>query len=255
MKRVLLGLALGIAPSSGAIAQSPVAAPPDSLRASIAGIVRDSLGIPVDGASVMITPGGMIFRTDSAGRFLARNVTVGPLTVSVRKLGLSPLQTRFTGQPGVELTLDLVMQRLPRMLAEVEILAEQNRQCARRSLEGILCRREVGRGAFMNRQDILATNVVFPWLVLRDQPGFRQNLNGNPTRVESIEGWRCITTLVDGRQPSRIDPIPRVRDMFAVEVYQRDEYPPEFQQWRGVPACTLVVFWSMRVGRQSMRDP
>lgn len=248
----MLGLALGIAPSAGAIAQSPAAAP-DSLRASINGKVRDSLGIAVDGASVMISPGGIIFRTDSAGRFLARNVPVGPLTISVRKLGFSPLQTRFTGQPGVELTLDLVMQRLPRMLAEVEVRAEQNRQCARRSLEGILCRREVGRGALMNRQDILATNAIFPWLVLRDQPGFRQNLNGDPRRVESIERWRCITTLVDGRQPSAIDPIPRVRDMFAVEVYKPDEYPPEYQHWGGIPRCTLVVFWSMRVGRQAMR--
>jgi hypothetical protein len=65
---------------------------------------------------------------------------------------------------------------------------------------------------------------------------------------------RCIHTLVDGRQLSRIDPIPRVRDMFAVEVYQPDEAPLEYQRWvwRGVP-CTLVVFWSNRVGRQTVR--
>lgn len=253
MKWILLGLALGTTPRFGVVAQSPAIAPADSLRAGINGTVRDSLGMAVDGASVMISPGGLIFRTDSAGRFLARNVPVGPLTVSVRKLGFSPLLTRFNSQPGVELTLDLMMQRLPRMLADVEVRAEQNRQCARRSLEGILCRREVGRGAFMNRQDILAAKVDFPWLVLRDQPGFRQNLNGDPRTVESIERWRCITTLVDGRQPSVIDPLPRVRDMFAVEVYRDDEYPPEYRHWREKTPCTLVVFWSMRVGRQAMR--
>ena len=125
----------------------------DSLRSSITGTVRDSLGFPVIGASVLITPGGFIYRTDSAGKFDARNIPAGALAIGLRKLGFSPLQSRVNLHVGNDLALDLVMQRLPQMLAEVEVKAE--RQCPRYSLEGILCRREQGYGYFMNRQEIL----------------------------------------------------------------------------------------------------
>jgi hypothetical protein len=50
-----------------AVAQIAPASAQDSLRSSIAGTVRDSLGFPVTGASVLIMPGGVITRTDSAG--------------------------------------------------------------------------------------------------------------------------------------------------------------------------------------------
>lgn len=73
------------------------------------------------------------------------------------------------------------MTRLPHFLAEVEIKVE--RECPRFSVEGILCRRESGMGFFMNRQEILAKGMEYPMLVLRDVPGFRQNLNGNPRTV------------------------------------------------------------------------
>ena len=257
MNRTLLTLLISLA-IRGALAQgqAPVQGA-DSLRSVLSGTVRDSLGFPVTGASVMITPGSLIYRTDSAGRFVARGVPAGRLGIMVRRLGFSPLQSQTTMHVGMELTMDLVMRRLPQVLAEVEVRAEQDRQCPRYSLEGVLCRREVGHGQFMNRQDIVATKAIFPWLVLRDMPGFRQNLNGDPRTIESITGWRCIQPVVDGRLPSAIDRIPRVRDMFAVEVYQPNEVPPEYQHlfWRGEAQCTLVVFWTNRVGRQKLRSP
>lgn len=63
-------------------------------------------------------------------------------------------------------------------------------------------------------------------------------------------------TLYDGRPPSVVDRIPRVRDMFAVAVYEPDEAPPEYQQWvwRGAYRCKLVIYWSNRVGREAIRS-
>ncbi len=256
MYRTILALLLAVVRATGAQAPPP-AQGPDTTRAVIQGSVRDSLGIAIDGASVLVRPGGLIFRTDSAGRFVARGIPVGNLSLTVRRLGLSPLESQVTVHPGTTVTVDLVMRRLPQVLAQVEINAAQNRQCPRFSLDGILCRREVGKGQFMNREEIVATGAIFPQHVLRDLPGFRVNLNGDPRRIESIAGWRCMEFLVDGRPPSRIDPVPRVRDMFAVEVYQPDEAPPEYRQWvwRGAYPCTLVIFWSSRVGRQANRVP
>lgn len=242
-----------------AIAQRPVAEVPDSLRSSIAGTVRDSLGSPVVGASILITPGGHIYRTDSAGKFNARNIAPGALTIGVRRLGFSPLQSRVNLHVSVELALDLVMQRLPQLLAEVEIRAD--RQCARYSLEGILCRRERGSGFFMNRQEVLAASkdIYFPNLVLRDAPGFRQNLKGSATTVESIVGWRCWQKIVDGGVPGA-GPIYRPGDIYAVEIYQPPNIPLEYRShyWGWNPKgkyrqpCTLVVMWSMREAQRQL---
>jgi len=201
--RVFLRLFLAAVQPWTAFAQVPDSTQADTLRSSITGTVRDSLGFPVTGASVLITPGGMIYRTDSAGSFDARNIAPGALTIGVRKLGFSPLQSRVSLHIGVDLALDLVMQRLPQMLAEVEVRTQ--RQCSRYALDGILCRLEAGQGHFMNRQQVLAASkdVYFPNLVLRDAPGFRQNLNGNPTTVESIVvgGAGAGSLMVGTREP------------------------------------------------------
>lgn len=257
MRRLLVVVALIGLPAARASAQQepPIERPPDSLASTLEGTVRDSLGIPIIGVSVILTPGSLIFSTDSAGRFRARGVPVGPVRVLARRLGLSPIDTTVIVPVSTVISLDLRMRRFPQLMDAVVIRAEQDRQCPRFSLEGIMCRRETGRGVFLNRLDILATEAVFPFLVLRDVPGFRQNLNGDPRTVESTVGWRCYTYIVDGRQPSPIDPVPRVKDMFAVEVYQPGEVPPEYRHWywRGTYPCTLVVFWSNRVARQKVR--
>lgn len=259
MIRILLSLSLTAVGPLTAVAQSQRPETPDSLRSSITGMVRDSLGLPVAGASVLITPGGLIFRTDTAGRFNAREVAPGALTIGVRKLGFSPLRSQVSLHVGTDLALDLVMQRLPQMLAEVEIRGE--RQCPRFSVEGILCRREAGTGFFMNRQEILAKDVEFPMLVLRDAPGFRQNLNGNPTTVESTVGWRCIVRILDGGFPYSYNPIQRVKDLYAVEVYQPPDIPLEYRHWywgtsgrrKYSTPCTLVVMWSMQEAQRDLR--
>lgn len=245
------------------MAQTPATQAPDSLRSSIAGTVRDSLGFPVIAASVFITPGGHIYRTDSTGKFGARNIPPGDLTVSIRKLGFSPLQSRVNLHVGVDLALDLVMTRLPQMLAEVEVKAE--RQCQRYSLEGILCRREQFSGFFMNRQEILekAKEVLYTDLLLRDAPGFRQNLNGDPRYVESIVGWRCVRRIVDGGFPYRYNAVPNPKDVYAIEVYQPPNIPLEYQHWYWMPIkvgrqtqpapCTLVVMWTMTEAQRQLK--
>jgi hypothetical protein len=261
VRRFFVVLMLGAAAiPMAAAAQDPTAAPSDSLRSSITGTVRDSLGVPVTGASILITPGGLIYRTDSLGMFRARNIQPGALTVLVRKLGFSALQSRLNLHIGADLALDLVMQRLPQMLAEVEIKAE--RQCSRYSLDGVLCRREQGSGHFMNRQDVLAASkdIYFPNLVLRDAPGFRQNLNGSATTVESIVGWRCWVKIVDGGFPGATRNIYRPKDIYAVEIYQPPAIPPEYRHhyWGGKSGkhsapCTLVVMWSMTEAQRQLK--
>lgn len=116
-------------------------------------------------------------------------------------------------------------------------------------------------GFFMNRQEILAKNVEWPMLVLRDVPGFRQNLNGNPRTVESTVGWRCIVRISDGGFPYWAPPIYKASDLYAVEVYQPPDIPPEYQHWYWGRArngkystpCTLVVRWSMQEAQRYLQ--
>jgi hypothetical protein len=246
-----------------AAAQNAPATTVDSLRSSITGTVRDSLGLPVAGASVLIMPGGVITRTDSAGRFTAREVQVGALTIGLRKLGFEPLQSRVNLHIGSDLVVDLVMQRLPQMLAEVEVKAE--RQCPRFRFEGILCRQEAGQGFYMNRQEILekSKDIHFARLLLRDAPGFRRNLNGNPNTVESITGWRCIRWIFDGGFPYSVAPIVRPKEVYAIEVYQPPDIPLEYrhQYWGTMKAgrstqsvpCTLVVMWTVSEAQKGLK--
>lgn len=261
MRKGLVFLLLVAGRPSGGHAQSRAAEAPDSLRSSILGTVRDSLGIPVVGASVLITPGGLIFRTDSAGRFHARGAPVGPVTIGVRRLGFVPLRSQVDVPVGSELVLDLRMQRLPQMLAEVQVTAQ--RECPRFDIEGILCRREVGTGLFINRQEVLekSQGVYFPALVLRDVPGFRQNLNGSGTTVEAIVGWRCWKLVIDGGFVAGSNPIRRPQDIYAIEVYQPPDIPPEYSHYtwgksnprqKYSTPCTVVVMWSMREAQRSL---
>jgi hypothetical protein len=258
----MLSLILATGVPMAASPQSLSSANPDSLQASILGSVHDSLGFPVVGASVLLAPSGLIFRTDSAGRFHARDIPGGHVTINVRRLGFSPLQSQVSVHFGTELVLDLRMQRLPQMLAEVEIRA--GRECPRFAIEGILCRREVGNGFFMNRQEVLTKSegIYFPALLLRDAPGFRQNLNGNPTTVESIVGWRCYSVIYDGGFPGSGRAIRRPQDVYAIEVYQPPDIPPEYSHWtwgksrlkqKYSTPCTVVVMWSMREAQRGLR--
>lgn len=104
-------------------------------------------------------------------------------------------------------------------------------------------------------------NVEHTMLILKDAPGFRQNLNGDPRSVESIVGWRCIVRIVDGGFPYSYDAVPRPKDVYAVEVYQPPDIPPEYRHWywdrnrrgRYFQPCTLVVMWSMQEAQRDLR--
>jgi hypothetical protein len=45
-----------------------------------------------------------------------------------------------------------------------------------------------------------------------------------------------------------------VKDLFAIEVYQPSDVPPEYQHlnWQGKP-CTLVMMWSMGEAQRQLR--
>lgn len=224
----------------------------DSVRTAIRGTVRDSLGFPAAGASVMLTPGTRMTRVDTAGQFILRDVAPGSSMLRVRRLGFASKDTVIYLGTGASIDLALVMQRLPQRLDTVRVA--ESRQCARFTIEGVLCRRGTAAGLFLNQEDIKAKKPTYVGDVLGGEPGFRlTNVRSRFMRtmmvrdVVSTVGWRCIKRLVNGQPMSVSNPEPRVKDLFAVEVYQPDEAPPEYQSWvwQGSYPCTLVVYWTV----------
>lgn len=252
----ILAAAILLGGSRG-VAQTPATPPAqdttDSVTGRLSGTVRDSLGFPVSGATLIVFPGGQIIRTSDSGSFDTRRIRVGPVKLEVRRLGFAPVDTATTIQIDVENVMNLVMRRIPQQLAEVVVKGD--RQCGRYTLEGILCRREVGRGHFISYEEILAKKPVYLGDIMKDEPGFRVFVTKTGRSFQSVTDWRCVKTLVNGDEVKPTNPAPLPKEVFAVEVYQRGEYPPEYQHWpwRGKVPCTLVVFWTKRVIPRGLR--
>lgn len=257
--RLLASLALTVSALT-LPAQSRARPAADSHRSSIRGIVRDSLGSPVDGASVSITPGGSTYRTDDSGTFVARRLPSGRVTISVRRLGFAPIRSSASLKAGNELTLNLLMRRLPQLLPEVKI---SENECPRFAIEGILCRRKRGVGVFMNREEIQEKRegIQLVNLLLRG-PVSPPDSGGSPTVAESTLGSSCWGLIVDGGYPISSRPIRSAQEVYAIEVFRPPDIPPEFEHWtrslpgqNGATPCAIVVMWSMREAQRSVRPP
>jgi hypothetical protein len=250
---------LSLAHTVGALtlsAQSRTRPAAVSHTALIRGIVRDSIGFPVDGATVVIAPGGAAYRTDTSGMFIARRLPAGRLTISVRRLGFAPLRSSALLKAGDEVRINLVMRRLPQLLPEVKIAENE---CQRFAIEGIQCRRKRGAGVFMNREEVRAnTNLVN--LLLKVVSGFQPDSGESAMGTQSPLGASCWGLIVDGGFPISSRPIRGVEEVYAIEVFHPPDFPPEFEHWartlpgrNGETPCALVVMWSMAEAQRSLR--
>src|SRR5437016_4319014 len=77
-----------------------------SAGATITGVVRDSLGVPVAGAEVVATSAHRT-RSDSAGRFRLDGLASGGYTVRARKLGYEPAE--WTAEVGRTSRFDITL--------------------------------------------------------------------------------------------------------------------------------------------------
>ncbi len=256
MIRLLLSLVLTAVGAVPLFAQTRSRPAADVPRTSIRATVRDSLGSPVDGALVGITPGGATYRTDSSGMFVARGLPSGRLTISVRRLGFAPIRYSASLRAGDELTLNLAMRRLPQLLPEVKIAENE---CPRFAIEGIQCRRKRRAGVFMDREAVQANRHLVN-LLLKDVPGFRPDTSESAMVPQSPLGASCWELIVDGGFPISSRPIRGVEEIYSIEVFHPPDFPPEFEHWArpsagegGETPCAIVVMWSMSEAQRSLR--
>lgn len=99
------------------------AGPPATVALNIlTGIVRDSLGHPIPGATVKLTPGRFAVATDKNGLFAFKDVPTGSYTLSITSVGFQSLQMDIEVNENTKAsTLFLVLKEAISSLGEVTV--------------------------------------------------------------------------------------------------------------------------------------
>ncbi|MEO6443820.1 MAG: carboxypeptidase regulatory-like domain-containing protein [Gemmatimonadaceae bacterium] len=215
-------------------------------RGGVEGTVRDSLGLPVEGAQVSVTGSAMRGESDPGGKFTLVKSSVGPLTIHVRRIGFAPDSVRINVLAGKTVTANFVLRRLAMELRPVVVTGR--REVTGR-MAGFYQRQSRGIGYFISREQIERRNPSNMTDMFRMIPGVRVESRGFRTQVR-FRGARCSPlTWMDGSplyagefDLDSVDP----RSFEGIEVYSgAASVPAEFQGNRSVSsACGTVVLWS-----------
>ncbi len=215
-------------------------------KGAIAGTVRDSAGAPVPGARVETGPKSWAM-TDSAGGFALHNLPVGPVVITVRRIGFAPLVTYWDLGP-FTLTLDLRIRAFPTLLPTVYAQAQPEPFDAR--LAGFNARRASKLGFFITRAQIDSLGTFRMTDVLTRIPGVRVfTMRASLGTSVTLAGSRCPPlVMVDGFPASLGSFDLNMIDLSTVEgieVYLHgSSVPAELAGPYGMEACGVIGIWS-----------
>jgi hypothetical protein len=234
-------------------------------------LLQEGTLTPVAGASVQLmdSRGNELDRlvtTNEAGTFAMR-VEPGRYTLRIRRIGYTPLIT-----PAITLAANEVFEGTYRVSpATVRLTTERITERANLELgrDGMLRRKELGKGVFLYRQDLAGKDQSEFASLLRGVDGIRVEATG---KVTSTEGWRCLYFMVNKvpvtsvprgipgstQWPTLEDLVPTGHDVMAIEIYREfTEVPPEFRldAWPGQrPGSQRAAPTKASVGRSSQQD-
>jgi TonB family protein len=215
-------------------------------RASVAGIVVDSVGSPVVGAHVTVEGTELYTQSDAGGRFRLNEVGVGRVEVRVRRIGFRaasvPIDLTETGATQLMITLAAI----PEVLAAVEVTARPEVFDAR--LAGFEARAAKRKnGHFISRERIERTNSKRLSDLLRQVPTVRVRMVRGQGMMAYIRGASCPPVVyIDGSPanagPFDLDLIDLVT-VEGIEVYGGFGAPAEFSSVRA-DQCGVIAIWS-----------
>lgn len=207
------------------------------------GTVVDTSNAPIVDAEV-IADGSRRARTDVAGTFRLDGLSGGTVSLRVRRLGYIAMEQDVTLREGQLTNIRVVLTPRPVLLDTIAITAD----CERFRFSGFACRRRAGNGVYIDQNGIDSINPRFPVDVFRGLYGFRVDAGRSGLVLVATRGWRCLSTLANGRPPSRANPLPRwPNEILGVEIYAyADSVPKEYQHysWQGMKRCSLVNYWT-----------
>jgi TonB family protein len=223
---------------------------PDSAASTggVSGVVRDSSGIRLGGASVAVSGTPLRATSDTGGRFRIAGLPTGARTLQVRRLGYRAVLIPVSVETGATETITVTLLPVPRELDPV--LIEASRQPSVRYLQGFYERKSKGHGYFITRDQIAARNWSTMTDVLRSLvPAARITSSRMARNAVRLRGSRCAPLVwLDGAPAMAgefdLDVI-SPETVSGVEVYAGPAtVPVEFRSTRGLEACGVIIVWS-----------
>jgi hypothetical protein len=246
--------ALGLALVAGT-AQAQTAKPIKSLPV-MRGSVQDTLGRPLEGATIEIAGLERRITTASSGSYRFDEITPGKYWVIARRIGYAPLQAALTFNRGDDREIDFQLEPKAQMLPEVMVREER---VWKSRYQDFVWRSRGAFGHFLTRDDLEKTNSPYLGDVVRRYlPHVRTENFFMPAVANRTFGGRTLnggTALasngcapavsVNGGMPNGIWAVNDFRpgDVEAVEVYRAGRMlPAELSGWGA--SCGLVVVWT-----------
>lgn len=212
----------------------------------VTGTVRDSLGLPVEGAQVLVSGTGLRGETDERGQFLLAKAAAGAMTIRVRRIGFAPDSVTVDVQAGKTIAAQIVLKRLAVELRPVVVVGRRD---LGGRMSGFYQRQARGIGHFITREEIDKRNPGQMTDLFRMIPGVRVESRGFRTQIR-FRGARCAPLVWMDGSPlyagefdlDSVDP----RSFEGIEIYSgAASVPAEYQGNRSISsACGTVVLWS-----------
>lgn len=137
---------------------------------TVAGTVRDSLGVGISGALVQVRGSERTAESDATGRFALRAVPSGPQELLVRRIGYSPRVHALTVPGGGARDVTIRLEALAQPIAPVIV---RGRETLRGNAAAFYARRASGRGRFLTGEEIDDRQLWTMHDVMRTIPGAR----------------------------------------------------------------------------------
>lgn len=225
---------------------APVVPAAAQATTALVGVVLDSAGHAVPGATVNVAGTAIQVRTNDIGGFRMAAVPVGVVQIGVRRFGFAPLNTEVTLRAARR---DSLVIRIEVMVASLEGVVVED-EATRRILAGFRERRSRGFGSFMTREEIEARQTHDFAELLRMMPSARIARVGGRNTIRfkrSMSGRDCPPQFwIDGMRLERAEADEfNVSDVEALEVYAGPAtVPMQFASRPNANTCGAVVIWT-----------
>ncbi len=229
-----------------------------SITGSVRGVVRNSNGSLVPGATVAVVGTDATAQTDQYGRFSLDSVTVGSRILEARALGYQMGRAQTTVRQGTGKQVDILVGDSVAVLEPVTVEGQYEPYLAH---VGFMRRSHTAQGHFLDTTAIAKSGALRFEELFRMVPGVQLRPNGTGMLVELQRGQGEISNRELGSYcppmyfidavyyplpPLQTQSVPVVpSEILGIEVYSNlFSAPPQFQR-RG-SGCGVILIWTKR---------